>query len=230
MRSYGQYCPIAQASEILAERWTPLVLREMLAGSHRFNDILRGVPRMSSALLSKRLSTLARAGVVEARPRANGNGKTYHLTQAGRELGPLIEQMGVWGERWVRREIGPEDADPSLIMWDLRGHVALDQVPDRRVVVFFHFDPAPRGYRTWWLVIEAPEVELCLTDPGFPVDLTVHTDPTVMAQLRIGDTSLSQALRAGTLTLTGPTHLTRQFRHWFHLSQFATVNRARTGP
>lgn len=225
MRSYGQYCPIAQAAEVLTERWTPLVLRELLAGSHRFTDLNRGVPRMSSALLSKRLETLEGAGVVRRRPKANGNGHTYHLTEAGRELRAWVELMGVWGERWVRRDITPEDAEPSLIMWDLRRHVDPGAFPDRRVVIYFFFRPAPDGHRSWWLVVDAPEVDLCLTDPGYPVDLTVRTDPVTAARLRVGDTTLPAVLRSGSLKLEGPPSLTRQFPDWFTPGPFAQIER-----
>jgi DNA-binding HxlR family transcriptional regulator len=138
MRGYGQFCPVAQAAEVITERWTPLVIRELLSGSHRFNDIQRGVPLMSPALLTKRLKNLELCAIIERRSLAGG-GHEYHLTQAGEELRPWVELMGVWGQRWVRRPVTPEEADPALLMWDMRRSINVEQLPDKRVVVRFDF-------------------------------------------------------------------------------------------
>src|SRR5919204_880485 len=171
MPGYGQFCPIAQAAEVLTERWTPLVIRELaLVGSRRFNDIQRGVPLMSSSLLSKRLRQLERASIIERRARLDGKGTEYHLTQAGEELAPVVAQMGMWGERWPRRPIFEETPDTGILMWWMRGTVKTDELPPGRTVIHFRFRGAPEKLRYFWLVL--PEADLCLTDPGFGVDLT----------------------------------------------------------
>jgi DNA-binding HxlR family transcriptional regulator len=226
MRGYGQFCPVAQAAEVLTERWTPLVIRELVNGSRRFNEIHRGVPLMSSSLLVRRLRTLEAAGVVERVPRPDGPGSEYRLTAAGEELRPLIDLLGLWGERWLRREIADEDADAAFVMWAVRGSVDATAQPPERTVVHFRFGAAPPKRRFWWLVLtpgEAPD--LCLTDPGHGVDLTVRTDPRTLARIYMGDAGIAAALRDRTLELSGPEHLVRGFARWFGLSPLARIDR-----
>jgi DNA-binding HxlR family transcriptional regulator len=233
VRRYGQFCPVAQAAEVITERWTPLVLRELLAGSHRFSDVHRGVPLMSSALLSERLKTLERCGVIERRPGPGGRGHEYHLTQAGEELRPWVELMGVWGQRWVRREVAPEEADLALLMWDMRRNINVERLPERRVVVYFNYRDAPKGKRSWWLVLDpSEEPDLCLTDPGFGVDLTVRTDVVTMAGVWMGDLDLLGAIRSRRIILEGPSPLRRAFPDWLKLNLFASVERpsGQSGP
>lgn len=229
MRGYGQFCPVAQAAEVIAERWTPLVIRELLLGSQRFNDIQRGVPLMSPALLTKRLKTLEMCGIIERRSRAGG-GHEYHLTQAGEELRPWVELMGVWGQRWVRRPVTPEEADPALLMWDVRRSINVERLPDERVVVRFDFRGAPKGKRSWWLVLERPEPDLCLSDPGFGVALTVRTDAVTLASVWVGDLDLKGAIRSRLIILEGPSHLRRAFPGWLSLSPVTEVKSARYSP
>ena len=226
MRRYGQFCPVAQAAEVIAERWTPLVIRELLSGSRRFNDIQRGVPLMSSALLAKRLKTLELCGIIERRSLVGG-GHEYHLTQAGEELRPWVEMMGVWGQRWVRRPVSPEEADPALLMWDMRRSINVERLPDKRVVVRFDFREAPKGKRSWWLVLARPEADLCLHDPGFEVGLTVRTDAVAMASVWVGDLDLLGAIRTRLIMLKGPSHLRRAFPSWLSLSPLTEVKSAR---
>lgn len=230
MRTYGQFCPVAQAAEVLTERWTPLVIRELLSGSCRFNDIQRGVPLMSSALLSERLKTLERCGVVERRLIPGGRAHEYHLTRAGEELRPWVEMMGVWGQRWARREVTPEEADPTLLMWDMRRNINIERLPDRRTVVYFNYPDASKGKRSWWLVLTRPEPDLCLHDPGFGVDLTVRTDTVTMVGVWMGDLALAGAIRSRRIVLEGPSHLRRAFPGWLKLNPLAGVERPRTHP
>lgn len=226
MAGYGQFCPVAAAAEVLAERWTPLVIRELaLVGSHRFNDIRRGVPLMSSSLLSKRLRQLERAGIVERRPRADGLGSEYHLTPAGVELGPVVEQMGVWGERWLRPPVSEENADPGVLMWWVRTTVRCEALPAGRTVIHFRFHGAPEKKCYYWLVL--PEADVCLTDPGFGVDVTVSSDPTTLARVWMGDVGLAAALRRRDIRLEGPEHLVRTFPTWFGLHPLAQIKRPR---
>lgn len=230
MAGYGQFCPIAQASEILAERWTPLVIRELaLVGSRRFNDIQRGVPLMSSSLLTKRLRQLERAGIVERRPRPDSKGSEYHLTPAGEELAPIVTQMGVWGERWLRRPIFEEEPDTGLLMWWMRGTVEADALPAGRTVIHFHFRGAPEKLRHFWFVL--PDADLCLSDPGFGVDVTVRSDAKTLTAVWMGDLGVGAALGSGAIELEGPSHLVRSFPRWFGLHPLsASVERPSSRP
>ncbi len=199
------------------------MVRELVYGARRFNDIQRGVPLMSSSLLSKRLRTLESAGIVRRERREHR--VEYRLTPAGDELRPIVEAMGIWGERWLRREITPEDADPAHLMWAIRGTVRLDSLPDDRTVVHFRFPSAVDAKRYWWLLLQRPASDLCITDPGFDVDLIVHSDPVVLARVLAGDTSLATAVEGGEIKLDGSTTARRAFRDWFGLSPFAAVSR-----
>lgn len=230
MPGYGQFCPIAQAAEVLTERWTPLVIRELaLGGSRRFNDIQRGVPLMSSSLLTKRLRDLERAGIVERRPRPEGKGSDYHLTQAGQELGPVLVQMGLWSERWLRRPIFEQTPDTGILMWWMRGTVRTNELPAGRTVIHFRFAGAPAKLSYFWLVF--PEADLCLSDPGFGVDVTVRSDPTTLTEVWMGDLDLMTALRNGTIQIDGPRSLVRSFPKWFGLHPIsAGVDRPASRP
>ena len=224
MRGYGQFCPIAQAAEVLTERWTPLVIRELaLVGSRRFNDIQRGVPLMSSSLLSKRLRQLEAAGIVERRPRPDGHGTEYRLTPAGEELGPVVAQIGMWSERWLRRPILEQTPDTGILMWWMRGTVRADALPPGRTVIHFRFRDAPEKLRYFWLVL--PEADLCLKDPGFGVDVTVRSDPRTLTAVWMGDAGLAAALGRRAIELEGPADLVRSFPRWFGLHPFAGVER-----
>jgi len=223
MKGYGQFCPIAKAAEIVAERWTPLVLRELIVGSTHFNDLRRGVPLMSSSLLSRRLKRLEIEGVVERRPAPTGHGCVYHLTPAGRDLEPLIMMMGDWGARWVRSRLAADDLDVGLLMWDMHRRVRPDQFPSGRVVVGFEFSGVAKGKRHWWLVSEGSAVDLCVTDPGYEVDLFIHSDVRTMTAIWIGNMRLAQAMESGRLEIHGQPRLRAKFASWLGLSSFATV-------
>ena len=230
MKGYGQFCPIAQAAEVLTERWTPLVLRELaLTGSCRFNDIQRGVPLMSSSLLSKRLRQLERAGIVERRQRLGGKGTDYHLTPAGQELAPVLVQIGIWSERWLRRPIFEATPDTGLLMWWVRSTVKADALPTGRTVIHFHFRRAPEKLRNFWLVL--PDADLCLTDPGFGVDVIVRSDAKTLTAVWMGDVALGAALGSGAIELEGPRQLVRSFPKWFGLHPlFAGVDHPSSRP
>ena len=185
---YGQFCPVAKAMELLDERWTLLVIRELMVGSQHFNALRRGVPRMSPALLSKRLQTLVRAGVVERWE--DGNRVTYRLTESGKELEPIVEALGRWGIRWIP-ELGDEDLDPHLLMWDMRRSIDTEAVPDGRTVIAFVFPECPRDCRRWWLVITGDGVDACDFDPGHPRagdrrDEPAHDDPHLAGRPAVG--------------------------------------------
>jgi DNA-binding HxlR family transcriptional regulator len=230
MSGYGQFCPIAKAAQILAERWTPLVLRELICGSTRFNDLRRGVPLMSSSLLSQRLKFLEQEGVIERRQAPSGRGFEYHLTDAGRELEPLIMMMGEWGARWVRSRLEPEDLDVTLLMWDMHRTVRPEHFPEQRVVVGFEFTDVPQNKRRWWLVSEGDATDLCVTDPGYDVDLLILADLRTMTAIWTGGVSLQAALVSGALEAHGPADLRRRLSAWLGLSAFAPIKDMRPAP
>lgn len=220
MRSYGQFCPVAKASEIFAERWTPLILRELLVGSHRFSELEQGLPGIPRSLLVQRLRTLESVGVLERRAKG-GKRVEYHLTEAGQELFDIVKGLGDWGQRWANFEIRPEEVDPALLMWDMHRRIHVDRLPDRRVVARFDFKGAGRG--RFWLVLERPEPSVCLTDPGFEVDLYVTADAMALHRVWMGHARLADALRSDLVRIEGPSELARAFPEWLALSTFAEI-------
>jgi DNA-binding HxlR family transcriptional regulator len=222
-QGYGQFCPIALAAEILAERWTPLVVRELLCGSVRFNDLRRGVPRMSSALLARRLKDLEFAGIVERRRGERGNAE-YHLTASGRELFPIVEHMGNWAQRWLRHKLTePANLDPDLLMWDIRRNVAnpIEASGAQRHVIEFQLSGVPVDRRCYWLVFERGLNDLCYKNPGYEIDLLVSTHVRELTEIWLGHLSVDQAIRQERLLLEGPRKAISAFRGWFTLSTFA---------
>jgi DNA-binding HxlR family transcriptional regulator len=224
MRGYGQFCPVAKGAEIFAERWTPLVIRELLAGSHHFNEIHRGVPLMSRTLLSQRLRRLETIGVVERRggPRSG----EYHLTEAGREFAPLVRALGEWGQRWYRSRFAPGELDVGALFWEMRRVVKAEEFPPGRISVRFEFPEQPAPRRHWWIVSDRGQVDLCPSDPGFDVDLYVTADLKTFARVWSGDLALKAALAAGKIELDGPRALRQRFEQWLGLSCFAGVRPA----
>ena len=190
--SYKQFCPVAMAAEVLCTRWTVVLLRELVAGSTRFNDLRRGVPRMSPALLSKRLKDLEEAGIVQrVRSKSEPGVFEYQLTAAGRELKGVVESIGMWGQHWVEAQLSLQNLDPSLLMWDMRRNLDPTPLPDRRCVIHFVYPEQPTARRKWWLVVEPGKpVDLCSFDPGFDVDLYVTTDLRTMTAIWMGLTTV----------------------------------------
>lgn len=227
MDGYGQFCPVAVASEIFTRRWTPLVLRELLAGSTHFNEIRRGLPRISRTTLATRLRELERAGVLCCAAGGVAGQSTYRLTAAGREFAAVIDALGAWGQRWTQR-INAANLDPSLLMWNLRRRIELQRLPARRVVVQFEFENVPARAsrdRSFWLILEPPEVDLCIRDPGYDTDLTVRADLRAFTEVWLGELHWIDALRRGSVRIAGPRGLARDFPGWLQLSRFAAVPR-----
>jgi DNA-binding HxlR family transcriptional regulator len=220
--AYGQFCPVSKAMELLDERWTMLVVRELMLGSRHFNELRRGVPRMSPALLSKRLRTLVRAGVVERRD--DGPRITYALTEAGRELEPIVEALGRWGVRWVP-ELGDEDLDPHLLLWDMHRNVNLAAVPRGRTVLRFELTDVPGPARHWWMLITPDDVDLCDFDPGLPEQACVEADLRTLSMLWRGDLSWAEALGSGRVRVEGPDWARRAVPRWLGQSMFAAAPR-----
>jgi DNA-binding HxlR family transcriptional regulator len=222
-KGYGQFCPVAKAAEIVAERWTLLVLRELILGSHRFNELRRGVPLMSPSLLSQRLRELEDGGVVvrHSTPQT-GNTTEYHLTRAGMDLGPIIMSLGQWGARWAKGKLQPEDYDPALLMWDMRRRIDMTLLPKKeRIVAAFDLDGSPRQMRRWWLVLENGDVDVCLKDPGYAVNIDVSGDIRSLVEVWMGRMSMDQAVRAGRIRFEGPKPLAAAFRRSLKLSTLA---------
>lgn len=223
--SYRQFCPVAMAAEVLCSRWTLLLVRELMLGSSRFNDLRRGVPRMSSALLAKRLKELEAAGIVARAPASHPtNPHEYRLTSAGLELRPIVESMGVWGRRWVTTEATLRHLDANLLMWDIRRNVRAEPAPLARTTIEFIFNDRAPPERTYWLVVErGHDADLCLLDPGFDVDLYVSTDLRTLTEVWLGYSDWSRALGSGALRLTGTSELAARLRAWLPGSTFAAV-------
>ncbi|MGD8812818.1 MAG: winged helix-turn-helix transcriptional regulator [Thioalkalispiraceae bacterium] len=225
MKAYGQFCPLAQAAQLLCERWTLLVVRELIAGSTRFSDLQKGVPLMSPTLLSTRLKQLLDAGVI-ARSGSRGNYR-YEITAAGQELRPIVELMGAWGHRWARTRLDKDDLDAGLLMWDMRRSVDPSVFPDHRVVVQFHYPDAARGARQWWLVSEHGEIDLCLDNPGFEVDVIISSSLAAMTAVWTCQQSFNQAVKAGEIKVQGDPKLSRKLQDWLCsslLSKLGTVS------
>jgi DNA-binding HxlR family transcriptional regulator len=220
--SYGQFCPVAMAAELICTRWTPLVLRELLAGSTRFNDLRKGVPRMSPALLSRRLKELEEAGIIERRGEPPSGGRDYHLTQAGRDLWPVVEALGIWGQRWLETRVSLRNLDPSLLMWDMRRNLDPTPMPARRSTIQFLYPELQPSQQNWWLVVEpGVNTDLCASNPGFEVDLYVETDLRTMTAIWMGLAKVEEEVRAGRLQLSGHGGLRRAMQRWLGLSVFA---------
>jgi DNA-binding HxlR family transcriptional regulator len=226
-RSYRQFCPVAMAAEILCSRWTIVLLRELVAGTTRFNDLRRGLPRMSPALLSQRLRELEEAGVLMRRPSPADPGVfEYRLTEAGRELEPIVEAFGMWGQRWVESEVSLQHLDAQLLMWDMRRQLDLSPLPRRRSVIQFQYPEQAKG-RLWWLLVEPgqPEADLCNVDPGFDVDLYVSSDLRTMTAIWMGLDTVRAARTHDRLRLTGDAGLAADMQTWLGLSPFSRAER-----
>jgi DNA-binding HxlR family transcriptional regulator len=229
MTTYGQFCPVALGAEIVAERWTPLILRELLLGERCFGDIHRGVPRISRNLLTQRLDSLRRSGIIEQFAAEGRRRHLYRLTVAGRALGPVIDALGVWGYNWASKDLEDEHLDPDFLMWSLRRMVRMDALPDERVVVQFRF--RRHADRLYWLVLQRPDVDLCLYDPGYEVSLEVEGTVAALARVCLGQMDLPGALKAGEIEVRGAPRHRRALSSWLGVTRFAGLARnAATSP
>ena len=217
---YGQFCPVSMASEILCSRWTTLVVRELLCGSTRFNDLRRGLPRMSPTLLSKRLKELQAAGVITVARKANGSVE-YHLSDSGEELRPLIMGLGIWAQRWMDSRLSLKNLDPSLLMWDMRRSLVVKLLPDRMCTIQFLYSELPAAQQSWWLVVDGGSVDLCNFDPGHELDLCVKSSLRSMTAIWMGLTTIKTEIESGQLEVDGDPALARSIQQWLGLSAFA---------
>jgi DNA-binding HxlR family transcriptional regulator len=230
-KGYGQFCPVSIAAEVLSERWTLLVLREMLSGSTRFNDLHRGVPLMSASLLSQRLRDLEGAGLIERRPLPTAKGYSYHLTESGEALRPIITGIGLWASKYMRTQYAQENLDPSLLMWDMRRWIRGDLMPPGKIVIRFDLPDAPVQKRHYWMVKEDNgEIDLCLFDPGFHVNLVVTSRLATLTRVWMGNIEAETAVRNQQLVLEGDPLVRMSFYDWIGLNPFVHLEAAGMAP
>ena len=222
--SYGQFCTVARGAEALCERWTPLVVRELLCGSKRFNELHRGVPRMSTNLLAQRLRHLEEIGVVHRT--ATGKVWEYSLTEAGEELRPIIMALGHWGARWIGSRLRDDELDAGLLMWDVRRFVRIETFPSRPVVIQFKFRDARPGEQEWWLVVEQGVADLCRDDPGRELTLVVDSSVRALTEVWAGDRTPREVLQSRELRVDGAVQDAESLWRWLGTSAFAGTRSA----
>jgi len=223
MKSYAQFCPVAQALDVIGDRWTLLVIRELLSGSRRFGEILNGMRRIPRSVLADRLEHLERAGLVR---RSEGQqGHEYDPTDAARALEGIVMGLGLWSRRWAHREIRDDELDPMLLLWDMQRRIDADTVPESLVVVRFDFRDRQRGFVRYWLKVDRGRGEVCVKNPGLDESLVVETTPRTLIEVWMGHRTFSAAIRAGDVTVEGPRELARAFPTWFRLNVFTELDR-----
>ncbi len=218
-RGYGQFCPIAKAMEVIGEKWTLLIVRELLMGGSRFNELQRGLTHISPTLLTKRLAALEAEGLIVKRKIPGQRGYEYFPTESCHELMPIMEHIGQWGMRWARESMDEDDFDLELLMLYLQRSVQPDKLPGRETVIRFNFTDNT-DFAHWWLVVADEDVDVCVHDPGKEVDVYFNVDLRTMCELWMGDVSYKRAIADGKLQLVGPKALTRNVRDWLQPSIF----------
>ncbi len=226
--SYGQYCPLALATELLCRRWTVLVVSRLLDGCSTFNAIHRGIPRISPSLLSQRLLELEDAGIVQRHKQERGNGYVYELTDAGRDLDGIVMQLSIWGQHWAR-DMDMDDLDPGFLAWSMHLRMNTDAMPSGLTVLQFEFTGTPADCRRFWLVNEDGKVDMCLKHPGYDVDLVISADIRTFVEAWRGFRDLRSEIRAGRIRVDGPRDLKKAFPDWLMLSMLAPYARKVSG-
>ena len=222
MKEYGQFCPVAKATEIIGEKWTVLILRELILGSTRYSELQRALSRISPTLLSRRLKMLEEKGLLVRKSLPGQRSAEYHLTACGRELQPLIEHLAVWGMRWARGQMSDSELDVEFLMWDLQRRLQTDKLPGGETVLCFSFDELKK-HKTWWLLVNDGEVDLCTENPGREVDLYVNSGVRTLVEIWHGDLDLRLALREQRVRAHGNVHLVRTMPQWLGISPYADV-------
>ena len=222
MTSYGQFCPVAKASELLGERWMLLILRELLLGTHRYSEFQRALSRISPSVLTRRLKQLESAGIIVRKPQRGRKGHDCFLTPAGRELAPVVEHLAVWGMRWARGQLTDDELDVEFLMWDIQRRLDMHKLPDGETVLCFVFDDLAQ-FKRWWLVVDNAAVDLCTENPGKDVDLYINTTVRNMVDIWEGDTGLKAALKQGLLTTQGDRMLARSLPDWLGINPYADI-------
>lgn len=225
MYKYGQYCPVAQALELIGDRWTLLIIRDMLTGTTHFNDLIRGLPGISRALLAKRLKQLEDAGIVEKRVHDSGRQTTaYHLTQSGQALNGVITSLMLWGADWAFDEPSMEQLDPLLMLWWIHNRVRTENLPPERVTIQFDFYGAKT--ETYWLVLSTKDATICVTDPGYEINVLVTADLATFFKVWLGRIDYSEAVDNADVLVEGIPRLARSFPDWFAWSPASPAVRA----
>ena len=227
MTRYGQFCPVAKSAEILGNPWSILIMREMLLGSTRFGELQKGMPKISPTVLNTRLKELEASNLIVKRRLQGQRGHEYRLTPAGRELGPVVESLAVWGMRWARNQMDDDELDVTFLMFDIQRNIATEQLPDGETVLCFNIGDL-KTFDRWWIVVDndaGGTVDLCHTDPGKDVDLYLTSTARTLIEVWMGDRPLRTALTEKSLELIGPSDLIRSLPDWFVLSSAAGVPR-----
>jgi DNA-binding HxlR family transcriptional regulator len=228
MKGYATYCPVAKALEILGERWTLLIVRDLLAGARHFNDFRRSIPLITPAMLSKRLRTLEQVGIIQRGVSDHSGRVEYRLSEAGHELKSFVEAAGTWGQRWARSMLPHGELHPSTLMWDIHRFLKTEHLPATRTVLKVEFTDL-NAMRHWWLVVQASEVDVCLDDPGYEVDVWIACTLFTLTGLFMGDLTIASAQAAGQIRLDGNGQLVREMPRWFGLMPFSHVVAPGTG-
>lgn len=224
MTGYGQFCPVAKSTELIGEKWTLLVLRELLLGTTRFSDFQRALSRMSPTLLVRRLRHLEECGIIVRKKLSGQRGYEYRLTAAGKELAPLIETLAVWGMRWARSQLSDDELDVEFLMRELQRRLQTQYLPDGQTVICFTFDELT-AHKEWWLLVEGEDVDLCTEDPGKDVDLFLNSSVRTLVEVWEGDLDIRAALRSKSINAHGMRHLVRTMPDWFGICLYENVTR-----
>jgi DNA-binding HxlR family transcriptional regulator len=223
---YSQhFCPITRGAEIFATRWTPLIVRNLLLGCSTFSELQEAAPGIPRSLLTDRLRQLEQASVIQRRPKPSGRGWLYELTDAGRDLGPVCDALGAWGQKWL--EASPQKLDPGVLLWAISKSMDVENLPPERVVVRFEFVDQAGPKRRYWLLVQQPEPEVCRKPPGFEEDLLVKTSTEPLARWHMGEISLGQAMHTGTMSVEGPRYLVSELSKWGGITPFAAGSQPR---
>lgn len=221
---YGQFCPVAKSAEILGNTWSLLIVRELLMGSTRFSRLQKGMPRISPTVLNTRLKELEAHGVITKRPITGQRGFEYHLTPAGKELGPVIESLVVWGMRWARDELRSDEMDVAFLMFDVERNIVTEELPGGESVLCFQFSDLAE-YKKWWIVCDGNSRDLCYEDPGKDVSAYVTTTSHDLVGVWMGDIPLTEAMSDERIAVFGDSLICKRFRNWFPLSSAAQIPR-----
>jgi DNA-binding HxlR family transcriptional regulator/putative sterol carrier protein len=222
MNGYSTYCPIAKAAEMLTERWTLLLVRDLLLGACHFNDFRRSIPLITPAMLSKRLKTLEEVGIIKREVSHSAGRVEYRLTESGRELKPFVEAAGAWGQRWARSKLSHGELHPSTLMWDIHRFLKTEHLPASRTLINVEFTDL-KTMRDWWLIVQAGAVDVCIDDPGYEVDVWLACTLLTLTQVFMGDLSIGSAQMSGKLRLNGSRQLIKDMSQWFGLMPFSKV-------
>ncbi|MEH6469697.1 MAG: helix-turn-helix domain-containing protein [Halopseudomonas sp.] len=225
MADYGQFCPVAKATELIGERWTLLILRELLLGSHRFNEFQRGLSRISPSLLTKRLKQLENAGIIVRKAQQGRKGYDYFLSAAGKELAPIIEHLAVWGMRWAQGQLSEDELDVEFLMWDLQRRLQTAALPGGETVICFIFNELAQ-YKSWWLIVRGDDVDLCTENPGKDVDLYISSSVASLVRVWQGELELGAALQQGLVNTQGNARLAKSMPDWLGICLYADIRPA----